>query len=214
MFSTSAIRRSSVVAASVAGIWLAAVLAGFAAVIDFEVTPGQSGAVPARRPAGIGPALAPERRTIMLFAHPRCPCTRATIAELNTILADFPGQVDVQVFFRTPEDPSEEWTNSALWNDAAALQGATITADPGGTLARQFNVRTSGHVLLYSAAGRLLYSGGITPSRGREGENPGRRAIVSLLRGRSDGNSESEVFGCPVFDSSDTCLTGDSCPTP
>ncbi len=214
MFATTATKRNSIVATSVAGIWLAAVLAGFSVVIDFEMTPGVAGQVPAERPAGIGPVASSERPLLMVFAHPRCPCTRATLAELNEILAAYRGQLDVQVFFRTPEEPSEEWTNTALWNDAAALPGVIVTADPGGALARQFNARTSGHVLLYSAAGRLLFSGGITPSRGQEGDNPGRRVIVSFLRCRSDARSESDVFGCPIFDSSDACLNGKSCPKP
>jgi hypothetical protein len=206
--------RNSIVATSVAGIWLAAVLAGFSLVIEFEMTPGVAGQVPAERPAGIGSVSSSVRPLLMVFAHPRCLCTRATLTELDNILAASPRGVDVQVFFRTPEEPSEEWTNTALWNDAAALPGATVTADPGGARARQFNARTSGHVLLYSAAGRLLFSGGITPSRGQEGDNPGRRAVVSWLRGRSDGTCESEIFGCPVFDSRDACSSGDSCPIP
>jgi hypothetical protein len=214
MFATTATRRNSIVATSVAGIWLAAVLAGFAVVIDFEMTPGLAGQVSAERPAGIASVSSSERPVLMVFAHPRCPCTRATLAELNEILAAYPGQLDVQVYFRTPEEPSEEWTNTALWNDAAAIRGATVAADPGGALARQFSARTSGHVLLYSAAGRLLFSGGITPSRGQEGDNPGRRAITSFLRGRSGGTRESEIFGCPIFESSDACLNGKSCPNP
>jgi hypothetical protein len=214
MFLISATTRNSIVAASVAGIWLAAVLAGFAVVIDFEMTPGLAGQVPAERPAGIASVSSSERLVLMVFAHPRCPCTRATLTELNEILAAYPGQLEVQVFFRTPEVPSEEWTNTQLWKDAAAIQGATVTPDPGGALARQFNARTSGHILLYSAAGRLLFSGGITPSRGQQGDNPGRRAIASLLRGRSDGTRESEIFGCPIFESIDACLNGKSCPNP
>jgi hypothetical protein len=206
--------RNSIVATSIAGIWLAAVLAGFAGVIEFEMTPGLAGQAPAERPAGISSVSSSERPTLIVFAHPRCPCTRATMTELNNILAAYPRGVDVQVFFRTPEEASEEWTNTALWNDAAALPGATVTADPGGAMARQFNARTSGHVLLYSAAGRLLFSGGVTPSRGHAGDNPGRRAIVSLLRGRPDGTCGSEIFGCPVFESSDAGLSADSCPTP
>jgi hypothetical protein len=173
-----------------------------------------AGQVPVERPAGIGSPLSPERPTLMVFAHPRCPCTRATLTELNDIVAACPGRADLRVFFRTPQDPTEEWTNTALWRDATALPGAVVTPDPGGALARQFNARTSGHVLLYSAAGRLLFSGGITPSRGQEGDSPGRKAIVSLLRGQFNGTSESEIFGCPIFDSSDTCLSKSSCPTP
>ena len=119
----------------------------------------------------------------------------------------------MQVHFRTLTIPSEDWTRTPLWSDAAVLPNTTAMADPGGALAKQFGVKTSGHVLLYSADGKLLFSGGITPSRGDEGANPGRNAVVALLKGQV-AQSESPVFGCPLFDSSDARESGKTCPTP
>src|SRR5438034_1540171 len=86
--------------------WLVAVLAGFGIVVDFDMTPGEGGTAPHQRPAGIVPPLASDKPTLMLFAHPRCPCTKATVGELNRILTACPGLADVRVFFRTPEIPS------------------------------------------------------------------------------------------------------------
>ena len=197
-----------------AAVWLVAVLAGFAVVINYDLQPGEAAVAPRQRPAGTASPLAADRPTLMLFAHPRCPCTRATLVELNHILTACPGTADIRIYFATPENPTAEWTKTTLWNDATALSGTTAVADPGGALARQFDVKTSGHVLLYSADAKLLYSGGITAARGEEGANPGRSAIVALLKGHPGVEPESQVFGCPLFNPLDSCTSAKTCPTP
>jgi hypothetical protein len=191
-----------------------AVLAGFGIVVEFDLTPGEGGTAPEQRPAGTLPAQASNKPTLMLFAHPRCPCTKATLGELNRILTACPGLADVRVYFRTPENPSAEWTGTTLWKDAAALPGTTVIGDTGGALAHQFDVKTSGHVLLYSTEGRLLFSGGITAARGEEGDNPGRNAVVAQLKGIPACTAEFQVYGCPLFESAAACTSGKTCPTP
>jgi hypothetical protein len=68
-----------------------------------------------------------------------------------------------------------------------------------GSLARQLGAETSGYVALYDANGRLLFSGGITRSRGHEGESAGRRTICALLAGEVVADPKTPVFGCPLF---------------
>jgi len=214
MISNSGRKKRALVGWSLAAIWLVAVLAGFAVMINYDLQPGAAAVAPRRRPVDITPALSADRPTLLLFAHPRCPCTRATVVELNHILTACPGAADVRVYFTTPAEPTAEWTKTALWDETAALPDTTALPDPGGALARQFDVKTSGHVLLYSAAGKLLFSGGITAARGEEGANPGRIAVVTLLQGQADAETEFLVFGCPLFDSSDSCTSALTCPTP
>lgn len=53
--------------------------------------------------------------------------------------------------------------------------------------------------MLFDSEGDLLFSGGITPSRGHEGANVGTRRIVDLVeRGDTDRNV-ANVFGCGLF---------------
>jgi hypothetical protein len=195
--------RRSIAGWCVGALWLAVVLTGFGIVVDFDMTPGEAGIVPQQRPADVSLlASVANRPLLMLFAHPRCPCTRATLAELNRLVTASPGALEVKVFFRTPENPSEEWTKTALREAAAAIPNTTVTCDPGGALARKFDVKTSGHLLVYSADGQLLFSGGITSARNEEGVNAGRSAVEALLKGQAPVARESPVFGCPLFDSS------------
>jgi hypothetical protein len=54
--------------------------------------------------------------------------------------------------------------------------------------------------MLYGIDGRLLFAGGITSSRGHQGDNAGLDRVLSLVRGGKAERSESSVFGCGLFD--------------
>ena len=74
-----------------------------------------------------------------------------------------------------------------------------VEADEGGVEAKRFGARTSGHVLVYSAAGELTFQGGITAGRGHEGANAGQQGALDGARGRSCCE-KSEVYGCQLDD--------------
>ena len=57
---------------------------------------------------------------------------------------------------------------------------------------------TSGQTILYGADGTLLFSGGITGSRGHAGDNDGRAGLVALLTRAGRGQTRTKVFGCPL----------------
>jgi hypothetical protein len=61
-----------------------------------------------------------------------------------------------------------------------------------------FGAATSGEALLYGPDGRLEFAGGITSSRGHEGDNPGADRIVSLVTTGSAELATAPVFGCPL----------------
>jgi hypothetical protein len=103
------------------------------------------------------------------------------------------------VFFMLPAGYSEKWTQTDLWHKAAAIPGVISLTDHDTRYARLFNAATSGQVILYGANGRLLFKGGITQSRGHEGDNIGRRQIIALLQKESLEKKETPVFGCPLF---------------
>src|SRR5712691_5642885 len=64
---------------------------------------------------------------------------------------------------------------------------------------------TSGQTVLYDSQGRLLFSGGITGSRGHSGDNAGRSSIVSLVNAGVADQKETIVFGCPLFNPNSKC---------
>ena len=139
-----------------------------------------------------------ERPTLLIFAHPRCPCTRATIRELERLLARTGNAFEVRLALFHPTGTPASWSSGALWDDAASIPGVTVVGDEGGAEARRFDATSSGTVLLYDRSGVLRFRGGITPARGHEGDSAGAESIVRWVHG-GQADPRSMVFGCPIW---------------
>jgi hypothetical protein len=181
-------------------VWIAAVAAGLGAVWRYEARPGTSGGTPETWPAVAGVALDGTRATLVLLAHPHCPCTRATMTELEAIMQRANGHLSAYVLFLEPADAGEEWRRSELWERAARIPSVVRMWDVEGRIAAAFGAKTSGETALYSTDGRLLFRGGITSARGHVGDNAGESAIVALALGRPAPVDDGPVYGCPLED--------------
>ncbi len=179
--------------------WAAALAVGLAAMGRYEFTSGAGAAAPTAWPADSSLHRPTDRPTLLVFAHPRCPCTRATLAELAQIASIPSHPADVYVLFYTPEHAEESWTTGSNWSDASAIAHANVIRDPGGVEARRFGARTSGQAMLFDRAGTLTFEGGITGGRGQIGENLGRTSISALLRDESPAARHTPVYGCELF---------------
>jgi hypothetical protein len=141
-----------------------------------------------------------------MFAHPRCPCTRASIGELEQLMSDCQGRLEAQVWFIKPAGTPDDWTNTDLWRTAARIPGVSVHCDEGEVEARRFHAETSGETLLYDQNGQLRYQGGLTISRGHFGDNPELNALELLINGKAETELsihlvKAPVFGCSLFDS-------------
>lgn len=137
---------------------------------------------------------------MLVFAHPRCPCSRATLGELAVLMAQAHGRVQAHVWFYRPENLPPGWEKTDLWHSAAAIPGVSVACDVGGAEARHFHARVSGQTLLYAADGRCRFSGGITAARGHSGDNGGRSAVLALLDHAAMESVTAPVFGCALFE--------------
>lgn len=182
----------------VAGLaaWLLTIGTGLAILWAYAETPGRAATADARWPAAASVPLNTGTPVLVLFLHPHCPCSRATIGELARLLAAAPSPVTTYAFFYRPADAEAGWERTDLWDSAAAIPGVHVMSDERGAQARVFGAFVSGQALLYSATGSLLFSGGITGARGHEGDNPGRSAVTSMLTGERTGTIRTPVFGC------------------
>ena len=108
------------------------------------------------------------------------------------------GRLDARVLFYAPAGATEDWWKSDLWASVAAIPGVTPILDGDAVEAGRFHAQTSGHALLYDAAGRLLFSGGITGARGHAGDNAGVGAVEALMRGDASIGRTTPVFGCAL----------------
>jgi hypothetical protein len=168
-------------------------------LFQYSNTPGRLAAPPNQWPRTALIHPEPHRATLVLFAHPQCPCSRATIGELAQIMAHRQGTVDAFVYFYAPRSEGRDWVRTPLWRDAAAIPGVQATEDQDGREARRFGASTSGQALFYDAGGQLRFNGGITESRGHSGDNDGRDAIVALLQTGKTLHPTTPVFGCSLL---------------
>lgn len=173
--------------------WLGCVLLGFFVWDRFDWTAG-----------GVGqardiPEAGPARWRLVLFAHPHCPCLRASLAELAEVVQRAPN-LSVRVVFVRPERTSEGWERGSSWEAASRMTGVETSCDADGAEARSFGAETSGHAELIDPLGRVVFRGGLTSGRGRNGESAGRRAILDWIE-HNAGAASAPVYGCLLFDS-------------
>ena len=193
-------------------IWFGAVGAGLQVMASYENTPGREGKLKLVLNPSSGRSKSPQQDTLMMFFHPQCPCSRASVAELSRIMAQCQGRLHTDIYIFQPDSLPASWARSGLWQTAAAIPGVCVFPDINGDKARGLGGLTSGEALLYSEDGRLLFHGGITEGRGHEGDNDGHDAIVSLVWNGRATKLATPVFGCPIL--TEQATAAPRCPHP
>jgi hypothetical protein len=178
--------------------WLATVATGMAMLSAYAGVPGAPTTPPPLWPAASTIGRSPGTPTLLVFAHPNCPCTRATLAELDRLLAHADGAADVHVVLWQPGAADAAVVETRLADLAAAIPHVHVRWDGGGVEAARFGVATSGATLLYDAADRLRFAGGITGARGHVGDNAGSDALLRQLTAAVDGATSAPVYGCEL----------------
>jgi hypothetical protein len=182
--------------------WASSVVIGGVMLFRYESTAGSAGHPATTLPTTRFVPKAGEFRLVMAI-HPQCPCSRATIEELARLMAACDGKLQARVLMVRPSDEPEGWERSDLWTSAQRIPGVEVCVDEDAVEAERFGADTSGHTLLYSAEGRLLFSGGITESRGHGGDNDGESAIISFVLGKPPTDVSkpitTPVYGCSLM---------------
>jgi len=158
-------------------------------------SPGAAGPTPLVWPDDAHLALDHAAPTVLLFAHPKCPCTRATIRQLASLPPAARPRVTL-VLSGPAVDPD---ASAPLADLARETLRADVVLDRSGEEARRFGAVTSGHVIAYSASRRLLFAGGVTPGRGHQGPTDALSALRDALERGVPAPGSSTVFGCPIF---------------
>lgn len=178
-------------------IWLCCLLTGMA----WMVVESKRGIVPTNRldwPTESRLERSSQLPTILMFAHPLCPCTKASLYELANTFSESPALA--QVVFRMPEKRDSAWEAASTVQIARNMPGVQVVFDPGGTEAVLFDAKTSGTAMLYSPSGELIFCGGITGSRGHAGDNLGRQTLMRCLANWQEQAGlephRSIVYGC------------------
>ncbi|MBP3960459.1 hypothetical protein J8F10_34975 [Gemmata sp. G18] len=173
-------------------VWLSAIAGGFWLWERYDATPGTVGAQTAAPDES-----APGGWCLTVFAHPRCPCTRATLGETAELVRAAP-ELSVRVLFVRPPDAPDGWEHGESWDLAARIPRTEVALDEAGAGAHRFGAETSGQAVLTDPAGRIVFRGGLTAARGRAGESAGRRAVLDWMSGHL-APARAPVFGCPLL---------------
>lgn len=180
-------------------LWLGVTSSGLAMAQHYAGDPGKAASAPTSWPVASSLARFQGGATLVVTLHPRCPCSRATVRELDRLMANARGRLRAFVLIVVPEGLNEPWAEADLPSLAARIPGVEIVADPEGREAARFSAETSGQAVLYDASGALRFAGGITPARGHEGASVGQAAILDVIEGRGAAVPKAAVFGCSLF---------------
>src|SRR5581483_1747500 len=126
--------------------WSVVVLAGFMFLLSYKGQAGASGQVQTHWPSSNLIVLDAENYTLVMLAHPRCPCTAASLANLERLLQQFPGRIVAHVLFLRPIEVPAGWEQSDLWHKAAAIPGVHLHTDLAGQEAARFGGAAAGPV--------------------------------------------------------------------
>lgn len=180
-------------------VWAVASVTGLAWLTDYSSSPGAIATSPVAWPHHADLQRDDRQPTLLMFLHPHCACSQASLSELARVAVRGRERMRMQVLFVQPEGCPPDWYQTSLWTNARDIPGVLVDVDLGGHLAQQFGARTSGQTLVYDRAGSLIFRGGLTPGRGHEGDSPGRTAVLSILDEKTNGHTmECSAFGCPL----------------
>lgn len=180
-------------------VWLPIVGFGIRTLLAYSFTAGRPAAPVETLPRGTPVRPVSGHASLVVFLHPQCPCSRASIGELALIMARSREKVETTAFFYLPASEPEAWAHTDLWREAAAIPGVHPVIDRQAAMARTFGAFTSGQTLLYDSSGHLVFSGGITAYRGHSGDNAGRDSIVAWLQDGATPRTRTAVFGCSLM---------------
>ncbi len=194
-------KTSSIVLTTLGALWLLAIVVGTFVLMKYEYTPGIAKIPGSQWPSASQIPLSKDRSTLIMFAHPQCPCTRSSIAELARLIAHCKIQAKAYVLFISPKSMPFGWEKTDLWRSAQIIPGVTVLSDINGIEANRFNAVISGQTMIYDTKGKLIFSGGITASRGQEGDNLGLNSAILALQVQPLKNQTTSVFGCSLVSS-------------
>jgi hypothetical protein len=180
--------------------WFVMIGTGFYWILEYETTSGSAETAPPHWPVDNSLVHHASLANLLVAVHPHCPCTRATIDEMEQLMAHEPERLVAHVLVYRPRTAPSGWERTDHWHRLVAIPGVEVWPDEEGAQAKQFGAISSGHCLLYDGKGRLVFSGGLTNARGHAGASNGRRIILAFLRNGAANETVTPVYGCPLFD--------------
>jgi hypothetical protein len=187
-------------------LWALGVGGGVFALMKHGASPGRAAAADIKMGPPKSATTAPDKMTLVMFLHPKCPCSRASVAELSELMGRFGGRLQATVIVYQPGSEPPDWSRTGTIADASNIPGVVVRSDVDAVIARRYGAQTSGQVFLYDPFGKLAFSGGITAARGHVGDNDGLETVINIVTGQvvpATPLTGGPVFGCPIYSAED-----------
>src|ERR1700733_4946005 len=107
-------------------LWINAIGVGMFVLMKYDFTPGTAAAPGIHWPNNTQIPLSADCPTLIMFAHPQCPCTRASIVELGKLIASNKNELNAYVVLLTPKVAPPGWDKAALWHSAQSIPGVKV----------------------------------------------------------------------------------------
>jgi hypothetical protein len=185
-------------------LWAISIGLGLYLLMNHEITPGAPPqAPPIKFPKDTKLKLSSDKDTLVMFVHPQCPCTTASLKQLAPLSLN--QNLNIQLVHFKPSITPDGWKEEWQLDDWTKQKTVQVIEDSDGHEAKRFDAKTSGQTFLFNPSGALLFHGGITAARGVTGDNVGFNTLLkALARDKTaeahDPNlKKSLVFGCNLL---------------
>lgn len=182
----------------ICAVWIGSALWGWSALLEHTYRPAETADAVTDWPDAAWPTAPSASFQIVVFAHPFCPCTRATLQKLDESLTRLPDETRISVIFVTAGLKPAEVAGSSTVEFARRLPGVEVRFDETGDWAERFHARVSGEVFAFDRQGRRRFHGGVTTGRGHLGDAAGQELLERLALGVTEESSTAPVFGCAL----------------
>ncbi len=181
-------------------VWLILLGVGFGMLMVYSQTPGDVEAPPVLSVVDVKyDSSAPtQSHTLVMAVHPRCPCTKATMSELERLKRHCGDQLSCVLLVYHPADAADDWMDTAVIAAAKRVPNIVFVKDVEGKQAARMGAFTSGSSVLYDRKGEPQFWGGITAARNHAGDNMGFDAIKALVNAFETRRTEAPVYGCAL----------------
>ncbi|RCS49221.1 hypothetical protein DTL42_11835 [Bremerella cremea] len=180
-------------------VWIGLIGIGFITLLAYQNTSGQATDSQLAWPNSTYIHRDSKRCNLLLFLHPRCTCSLATLKELARLQTHCQDKLAIQIVLFQPSHADHDWLDSQTVDLANQIPKTYTIIDKDGVEATRFGATTSGQVILFAPNGKRVFSGGITPSRAHEGDNLGSQAIEAYVCRGDLSVDQTKVFGCPLL---------------
>jgi len=189
-------KKSVVLLSIVIIVWIAILILLFAKLAMYGQASGELGIPPNAISTDI--PIEPDVHTLVMAIHPRCPCSQASLYELERLLPKCENRLKVHFYLYDSPDKEASWFAEVSDEVRRRFPDAQVLPDPDGDIARLLGAYTSGSAVLYEPNGTPVFWGGITSGRGHAGDNLGSDSIYAIVDNREPPRVKTLVYGCAI----------------